>query len=126
MAGLPGATSRCSNLRPISSSKTLRADDINHVTRERSARRTRGTAEMVVRGFAALGVLGGFFWGWHHEVHPTCSNHGTAALALNRCTSTALSSIATHWGLALGGGVAIGSAISVLLAVTLARRLAQQ
>ena len=68
--------------------------------------------------------MSGFFWGWRHQVHPTCSNHGAAAVALNRCTSTALSGIATHWGLALGGGVAIGGGIGLLLAITLARRLA--
>jgi hypothetical protein len=79
-------------------------------------------AEAVLRGFAALGVIGGFLWGWRHQVHPTCSNHGTAAVALNRCTSTALGAIATHWGLALGGGVAIGGGIGLLLAITLTRR----
>lgn len=104
-------------------SKTLWTDDIDWVSRDRLAVRPHRIAETIVHACAALGVLGGFLWGWHHQAHPTCENHGTAAEALNRCTSTALSAIATHWGLALGGGVAIGGGVGVLLAITLARRL---
>lgn len=79
--------------------------------------------EAVVRGFAALGVLGGFFWAWQHPDRPTCSRHGAAPAALSRCTSTAFAAIVTHWSLALGGGIAIGGAIGVLVGLTLARRL---
>ncbi len=70
----------------------------------------------LVRLGAACGIVLGFLWGFHHQVHPTCVPAHTGQ-ALGRCANHSIMVIATHWVFALGGGIVIGGAIGLALMV---------
>lgn len=94
------------------------------ITETQAQRRSPQFIEPVLRFFAALGVVGGLLWGLHHEPHITCSARGTAAIAINRCASTSLTTLVVHWGLALGGGLLIGGTVGVAVVLVLRTRSA--
>jgi hypothetical protein len=94
------------------------------ITESQAQRHRPRFIESVLRVCAALGVMGGLAWGLHHEPHITCSARGTAAAAINRCTTTSMTTIAMHWAVALGGGLLVGGAVGVGVVLMLRGRAA--
>jgi hypothetical protein len=97
------------------------ADDASLVpiTQTQAPRRNPRVTEWVLRICAGLGVIVGLFWGLHHEPRVACSARGTAAAAINRCTTNSITAIGTHWGIALGGGLLLGGMVGVIVALLL-------
>jgi hypothetical protein len=85
----------------------------------------RQLAHALLRACSAAGILLGLYWGYRHQPHVHCAGHAAPGAAINRCTSHVLSGLALHWGVALGGGLAVGAAIG-LIAVLLIRPRTQR
>jgi hypothetical protein len=109
------------NVRPFGVQLSRCADEGCRVSTPLARRRSLRAElrEAVLRGCAAIGLAAGLVWGLEHQVRPSCSAVGRAGSALNRCTSHSISVIATHWGLALGGGFVAGGLVGVLLALAI-------
>ena len=71
----------------------------------------------VVFGVAA-GLLGAVWWGIKHPEHVNrCSTHGPANEAFEHCTSSTIAAVALHWAAIIGGGLAVGVALALALAL---------
>jgi hypothetical protein len=79
----------------------------------------RHLRDLALRLCAAAGLLAGFLYGWHHQAHVVCRPHPAAPNTIASCANHSLTAIATPWGLALGGGLLIGSTLGLLLALGL-------
>jgi hypothetical protein len=78
----------------------------------------RELRDIALRVCLAAGLLGAVWWGIKHPEHVNrCSTHGPANEAFEHCTSSTIAAVALHWAAIIGGGLAVGVALALALAL---------